>query len=354
MPRSITDEGSVLLLGAGSSQPFEMPLGASLIDDIRTGLEISFDNGLLQKFRIGQVANDICWPDRFVGDPIGSAIGARWYAGSFDETTVNADISLARKLCSLLNGQTAETIDDFIAHNPTVAELAKLCAAALMLRRSYTWEEQKLRLKPFKARYCGPSLGERNWIHLLVNLVRHAHRLGRTTESNPIRIVTFNYDRILERVLEDQFANTELELPNWKKLIQIVHVHGEFGDLEPICAEPGKVAAKWARGMHVVNEEVDDAELQRSREMAREWIGAASAIFAAGFAFSGSNLRMLNVTRKPGRWIVFCNYDGNVGLRRSVRDIAFSETLVEEASGTSSQPLGISAWLQSGHLGEMP
>jgi hypothetical protein len=377
---AITEKNTILVLGAGATAPFGFPLGSTLISDIAEQLQREIKsiqdandyggNQLRQKLMYAARS-----PDGFSRFPIHGATAQRHISKDrrdLDAEAMNQDLARIRSLADLLNNQTSETIDDFIVENPSFSDLTKIAIAADFISRSYSLEDGALRLKNFEARYWTTANGDRkrNWVHLLINIVRHGIRSGNVTKENKVQIITFNYDTVLELVLSKQFRNTESNYSSYTDYISIQHVHGECGTLEDICKHPAKTCLDWASNINVVNEQSVPDKVKMSREFARELTQLASELYFCGFSFSGPNCRLLgldsprNFTRE--RTISYCNYDGNVGIQKTVEKFKQHDlssqvkidgapiTHIEEASGTIGAPLEICDWFRLGYLGELP
>jgi len=210
---------------------------------------------------------------------------------------------------------------------------------------------------------------ERNWIHLLINIIRQGIRQGLVTQDNKIQIITFNYDMILEYVLDNQFANTEfLTGKMWQDYIEILHPHGKCDSFPSLAPNTANAIVKWAQGIFVIQENpmglADEVFL--ARERAQEWVVSATEIYAAGFSFAGPNCRLLGMETKAFKAakvykkIDFCNYDGNLGLSRTVSKLKVSANSihprveVEEQSGKQGSPLSVVNWIRMGVIGELP
>ena len=282
------------------------------------------------------------------------------------------ELMLFCKLTRLLENQTADTIDDFIAQNPSVAEQAKISVAVQFFKKLYDYDSSlgKFIIRKLDNRNL---LEERNWVHLLINLIRQGIRLQKVSPENPIQIITFNYDNGLEFILEKQFSNTEVELPNWRDVIKIHHIHGHMSDLPDNTLEPFKICQNWANSINVVHEENILPSVQRARVEASEALRKARNIYVCGFAFSGANIRLLGLNKIAGPYggqnIHYCNYDNNVGLKHAVKRLndhiynvknsgddkisKFSRTPIE-LSGSRDNPMTITNWFYTGTPGELP
>lgn len=371
---AITDADSVLVLGAGVSAPFGLSLGVEMVTHVSDSIKKEINNlyeqddfgGRALSQKLNSAANTIVGFSRF---PIhGTVARNHWGESSrtIDREAMNASLDSIIQLEQLLNGQTSETLDDFIIENPSYAYLTKVGIAALFMRSCYKFEGGESEIQPFSARHYPPHSEKtfRNWVHLLINIVRQGIRAELVTEGNKIKIITFNYDNILEYILEEQFSNTEASYPHCSNYIEIIHVHGECGALIHLRDNQlSQTCLDWANGIHVVNETDVPEDVAAKRKAAKKWIKSAKELFFCGFSFSGPNCRLSELESPiPGfgeRVISFCNYDGNVGISKTVKNygtppIGLSFTTVEEAAGSPSQPLGVSDWIKLGYLGELP
>ncbi len=372
---SITSENSVLVIGAGTSAPFGLSLGGDLISEISNTIgreKRIFDGKFSGRIGIGSRAafHYFFAHENFRECPILNTIVHPYMNFELDQIEVNVQDHLDKlwHLVELLNNQTSETIDDFIVENPTYAAVVKKCVSTLFFLACVD-SNHTLRAKSFEARYLGNQ--NRNWVHLLINIVRQGIRAGEVSAENKIKIITFNYDMILEYVLEKQFSNTERRMAHWSDYIEILHVHGQCGSLSELNERPAKICDEWAKGIHVVNEPNVPDWVQQNRNLASDIIRSSRELYFCGFAFSGPNCRLLELG-EPDDWlgertISFCNYDGNVGLSKAVANyeqivvptadpdqISLVSTDIQEAKGTRTEPIGVTDWLRLGYLGELP
>lgn len=387
---SITDENTVMILGAGVSAPFGVPLGGSLIPKLTRCLYDETSNWFSDSSETTIRNNSISILNRYFHDrsnyivsPICFSVVQKYeLTDSFDFSNyseglieaVGNDLRRLAELKSLLSNQTSDTIDDFIVENPSYSSLVKIGIASEFLKSCYKQSRPPLLPNEFERRHLNfgsdGELQTRNWIHLLINLIRHGVRSGEVSEHNKIQIITFNYDMILEYVLDQQFSNTELKHGHYKNFIDILHVHGQCGPLNGSETSSAKTIVDWANGIHVVGEKDAPEEIKGIRLGAKNLVLRAKEIYACGFAFSGPNCRLLGLSKDNSsgdhRSISFCNYDGDIGLRRKV--FSFEKTLktegsgsynstwttIQEAPGTKDQPMEVHDWLRLGYLGELP
>ena len=390
-----------MIVGAGASVDFGMPLGGELIEFL--------SHKILNKDwwdKTTFYGEDTCRvpPEatNYLNDlPAGKKNDAfAALAWKHDADSFKKDSSRTIELGHLLKNQTSETIDDFISLNSGYASLAKLFVASDFANRLYDWslEERIFKLKSLSQRHLLRTpiewdeqaqnftekkdengkpivLRERNWIHLLINIIRHGiNKNGPPKEK--IRIISFNYDGILEKVLSDQFMNTESLLDEQKNhgrtyrdYIEIIHPHGFCGELEetPPNNNPWKLAESWAQQISVVNERhtAVTPKVSLARAAAKLWIKEAPQIYAAGFAFSKPNCDdILGLSENYNCVLSYLNFNDDIGLdlgvKNNVHHIVWEDKdhpvqpKIVRAAGTKDRPLSIANWIRAGHLGELP
>lgn len=365
---AITDSGSVLVLGAGVSAPFGLSLGGDMISEVAKSIRNEISSldkmSFTRSCSVGHVLSSaVNSNSEFRKFPIHCTMTRPLFLTSGPyaaEKAVEAERKKLSELERLLDDQTSETIDDFIVENPSHASLTKICIASLFIQSCYNFGIGEATVKPFSSRRFPPSsdIANRNWVHLLINIIRQGIRSKSVSPDNKVKIITFNYDKILEHVLKKQFSNTEASYNHYTNFIEIIHVHGECGDLEDkLSHDAAEICRQWANGIHVINEEAVPDEVLQNRELAKEAIRNANELFFCGFSFAGPNCRLLgldSLRRNGNRTLIsFCNYDGNIGISKTVAKIK-GRVIVEESAGSKDSCLGVSDWIKQGQLGELP
>ena len=408
---AIIDEKSVLILGAGASVPFSMPGGGDLMARIENNIRseissVTENNGIHDTLNLYKINQAISYSPSFLTVPtVASLI-------SFEADRLQADINSvagstlekAKSFSQELRSQASETIDDFISLNPEHANYAKICIATEFAKCLYgkigaTWVSSlgaNERNTPPELRDLSrrniligeriPSLKNRNWVHLFISIVRAGIAQNKVSPQNKIKVITFNYDMILEYVLDQQFGNIgdKDRFLDWREYIEIVHPHGKCGELTPVLKDPTETILKWAEGIFVVNEPGENVPetTKMDRKKAQDWIAAATEIYVCGFSFSLPNCDLLGLHAAQDlgfdRLISYCNYDGNPGLthiverfghkqiKRRVATVAVGSnfaqnreelsynTTIQEASPSGIEPKGIAEWFHQGFPGAMP
>lgn len=363
---SIVSENAVLIVGAGVSAPFGVPMGAQMIPRIREGLVSGrnqiygagrYPHEMLQYVRAAYSSREQFW-----NCPHWGVVLSRHEDTATRQPNIeglNADLEKLRALIDLLDGQTSETIDDFIVENPTYSEILKACIGVEIAKSTYNYSREQRTIQPLNlsARFLpGPSgRPQRNWIHSLINLVRQSIRTGQLPEGRKVRIVSFNYDGILESVLAAQFQNTERPYAEYTNYFEIVHPHGVCGSLNLSPIDQPSELFEWSQSISVVNEpEVRNEAVVRARTTAQEWIRNASQVYAVGFAFAAPNCELLGLRTQHGgssRYLHYCNYDGNEGIRLAAEKCKMFKNK-NATEGSFDRPISVENWLYAGYLGE--
>jgi hypothetical protein len=254
------DKSTVLVLGAGASCAYGLPLGWELRNRL---LEMSVESLLTL-------------PSGRQGVPI----------------------ELIHQFNSAFRLSQWLSIDAFLAHRPEFIELGKHAIAAVLLPAERA--ERVLHSEPSD-----------HWYRYL------AHRMDTSWDrltDNKVSFVTFNYDRSLELFLETTFINrygkAENEVRERLKAFPLIHVYGQLGSLDPdspsfvhygdTSARAVKIAAD---GLRIIPEGRDESP---EFEAARALLDAAERICFLGFGFDEMNVKRLggpsiNIRSKAGR-----------------------------------------------------
>lgn len=367
---SIVDEGSVLILGAGSSNDFGLPLGGELIELIR---DATTRTSPVSDGWDGTTRAPAFWGAGLhrgkegFKEPIGATLVSAFLTGRTQTTTsdLHGMRSKAYEFGKALDAQTSDTIDDFISLNPSHALMAKRCIAATFAQQVFEFDQDRhdILARSFDQR-LSPHNQVRNWIHLLINIVRH--RFRDEPPALRIPIISFNYDGILERVLAKQFSNVEEEFADFRDYFEIIHPHGYCGDIPDHTNDPWGLAVEWAKNIWVVNEPAAlvPTIVSDDRQRAKELITKAKHVYAAGFSFSYPNCELLGLYAKGGPFeISYHNYGNDIGLDLAVERIwsgwgSMSEArrsrIVKKGAGSENRDLTIADWIRAGYLGETP
>lgn len=246
----VKDPLVVIVVGAGGSKPYGLPLGVELRDSI-----LSFKNGLSYR--------------------------------TLEECGFSSDEY--KEFCESLRTSGMRTVDEFLEKRPKWLEIGKCCIGiALGLVRYGDF------LFP-------PDQPKDHWYEELWRGV-FGGSWGGLKKAN-VRVVTFNYDKSLETYLAHVAANNVKGLHvdkamGWLNDEMIVHVHGAMDQIDAILlgrrflsgAKSTRVVQSAMKSIIVVSESVG-----RTKEFvtARKWLWGAEHVVFAGFGFHEANMSRL-------------------------------------------------------------
>lgn len=382
METNLFSDDVVIIIGAGASVPFGLPTGLGLIDLVSKSIK---DEAALCKRTNGYCEKII-------------------YAGNFNngKQLFEIDLNIKNKW---LDAQVSDSIDDLIRHNSLEANWLKYCIVYEILKCTHSKNESKMFHSNGIHKYVGTDFkiknftdrkinSLRNWVHNFINIVRDLfiekwktnddYRESyefRNKKNYKVKVISFNYDGILEHILSKCWGETQINLPKWDDVFEIVHPHGTMGIKEEINSEEIiEYLRVSSKKIVVVKEPIDDGskeflEVISWRTRAKEIIENASQVMAIGFAFAKSNCDLIGLEkgwvrglREDNNKIHFINFDDNFGLRERVRSIREYNGPLLSGSGapidydhglSEMKPLKgdylqITDAIMGGFLGEMP
>lgn len=275
---------TVLILGAGASEPYGFPLGGQLTRQI---LSDSSNAGLL----------------------------SRLFGGAYRLPQFH----------SALGGSESGSIDDFLQSNPSFGEIGKLAIATALLVQC-NWE-------------MTPKEGT-HWYQYLWRLMKEGCASFEDFKGNKLRIATYNYDTSLEsyfsRVLPHAFPDfQEKDLEDlFVTTVPLVHLHGSLEKPHPSQGhylehrDPRlrQLMIDAAKGILVVHD-------PRSEQYDRlsDWLDTARSIMTMGFGFHATNAARLRIGKTLARRSQEQIFFGAsaLGLRTGERNRAASNLGVE-------------------------
>jgi hypothetical protein len=245
---------TVFVLGAGASQPYDLPLGSELF--------------------------------RYVIDHFGANTEDR---RDFLSTTAFREVHIDTFIRALsFSGLTS--VDAFLEKREEFIDIGKAMMAFELLKReshNVLWGANG------------------NWMQYL-----YAKMITRTLEEfgrNAVSFITYNYDRTLEHFLHVSLMNSygkhEVECKNALANIAIIHLHGRLGylpwqrerDAVPFAQNPmaPQVVEACLRELRIVHESIEDrnVEFKEARRLIRE----AKRLYFLGFGWAPQNIERLIV-----------------------------------------------------------
>lgn len=241
---------TVLVLGAGASKHLGYPLGGELVAQIlrNTGDERCLAFSQLRD--MGFASGDI------------------------------------KEFHSELIASAATSIDEFLSANEAMVMLGRAAIAQVLISC-----EDSERLKAAKD----------NWYWQMGWYFRESFRIN----QHPPAIITFNYDRSLDRFLHDDIRSVAPKrFEYYRRVMKILHVHGRLGYLDTDDQEgfvrpygcQGVTAEQIlnsANGIRVISELEDDYGLEM--KYAQQIIAKARKILFLGFGYHELNLLRLRI-----------------------------------------------------------
>ncbi len=249
---------TVLVLGAGASQPYAFPTGCDLVERMR----------------------------QYAGAP-----GPEYFRTL--PSPVNGDSAL-EVLAQELQIAQPNSIDEFLEHRPDIAEAGKTIIAILLLNAEHNsvghlWGNGK----------------NGGWYNLLKSrLVNQVNSLG----EDRIKIITFNYDRSLEHYLYTSlrpYYQGLHEVDYGRRINQIKFLH-IYGSLGPLPWQPDRTQAipygvpspspdqlRRAKSNIAILHEGGNAQVAHNLEAAKDWLHEAERVLFLGFGFHHTNVERL-------------------------------------------------------------
>lgn len=180
---------TVLILGAGASQPYGFPVGSDLVD---------------------RICKDLL-------DKDSSDAGFRW---RLEERFSNRPGSVDAFAQALRNARTY-SIDSFLETRSDYRDIGKAAIADVLLRTEL----------PVSLAGASRSV---DWYRYLFNVLCHRSVDNFVAQAHLLTVITFNFDRSFERALFStlrfRFGITDEEARHLALTIEIHHVHGLLGD----------------------------------------------------------------------------------------------------------------------------
>ena len=180
------------------------------------------------------------------------------------------------------------SIDAFLARRPEYVNIGKMAIATILLEIENENHLLTTDHTDHWYRYFYNKFASESWDHL---------------DFSNISIITFNYDRSLEKFLhssiKESYGKSDAEAAEKLDTLKIIHVYGSLGS--PITGKPdylsygGEVSDDKvkiaANSLRVIPEGRDD---DKALEIAREMLSNADRIAFLGFGFDETNVARLH------------------------------------------------------------
>jgi hypothetical protein len=254
--RKVIKTKIVFVLGAGASNPYELPLG----NELYTAVIQDFS----RNSEIREIRNEFFNTTPFNQTHVDNFINALKFSGF-------------------------RSVDAFLEKREEFIEIGKAIMAIELLKREsheVLW-----------------AVG--NWMQYMYERLTAdtLEEFGRNTVS----FVTYNYDRTLEHFLHTSLMNTygkgEEECKAALSHIDIIHLHGRLGylpwqrqrDTIPFALKDitPQIVTACQREIHIVHENIEDRNTEFN--VARRLLCEAQRIYFMGFGYARQNIDRLNL-----------------------------------------------------------
>lgn len=323
---------TVLILGAGASLAYGLPLGKGLVEKICVLLPSSAQSHT--NYKVGALY------DQLRGNP---AISQAWDALSGHDL-VYALIEFRQRLIE----SDPKSIDEFLSRDFGAATKVFRQIGKLSIAHVIAAHESE---SAFQSVEQAPS--QDHWYrYLWQDCLNAGSRSLDDLKAKRLRIVSFNYDRSLEYFLGKRIAAAHLAQPDrlldptkartWaakgfkevENNLQITHPYGTLGPLSEVpygdTDNPRYHGANMAQRIRVIGEERENSE--DSFALARTWIDEASNVVFLGFSYDATNMNRLGLSnglihrRPPSNLPQICDvFPLTHGLERAERIHLFSK-----------------------------
>jgi hypothetical protein len=291
----VINRKTVLIIGAGASAEFNMPLGSQLIK------------------RVANAVTETRWEN----EPEAGSLLEQMRACLYDDRADRL-YKLGPKLAEVAVKSKLPSMDE-VLHFLADADVVYLGKLAISYEIMKAERESHLHLATsfHKERFIG--IIDQSWANEFLGLALSGGR--RQDLSNlfaNVTVIDFNYDRVLPqylyRALQRNLAIPEDDAAECVKNLSILHPYGSLGKLEweaekdtlPFGSSEGHLA-DVANRIRTYTEETQDRE---RRVQIQNAIDAAHVIIVVGFGYHRQNIQIITGTGEERRKRVFMTVYG--------------------------------------------
>lgn len=300
------EDNTVVVVGAGASAEFDLPVGWKLLEQIRDNSFFYFDHGALTKGN-RKIFNTVYGKYEKDQEMLEKAF------------TAFADIHRGV--------ETAGSIDEYInrySDDSLIAELGKIQIAHAILEA-----EGKSKLVPPRGKegeYINWGAVQETWISTFTRALFDGVRASEVEKiGENITIICFNYDRCIEHYLEFaiQRAYRDVDRKTARKIVDgmdIIHPYGSLGSLSRFAfATPLEHADLYHISNNLItwSESVEDDALVSDIKNAMK---SARNIVFLGFAFANQNMKLLDANLPENKPFYTNVYATGVGLTNDIEE----------------------------------
>ncbi len=337
---------TAIIIGAGASADFNLPLGDELYQKAAKTLE-DFERRwkLITEKHFGIKTPEM---RRYLSNN-------STYMALFDLCTDNdsgrAHLHTIQNLRQIMALAPAVSLDTLALENPEYRSHCKLLTASILanaisgqLKLDTTtndWAILNNRIPQKNSNLGAQTSGLRhNWIHLFASMMRNSISKNSGTHFS---FISFNYDCIVEKVLEKVWNISSRNIGNLADLANFYYPHGKLSWSEKHDKSVTFDISSYENSILFAH----NKEHKDGFPAAIDALNDAERVISLGFHFAPENVLSLNLKKaaeeKP---VIYQNFANNEELDRRVHELPFNDH--KSFSGT------IADGLLQGRLGELP
>jgi hypothetical protein len=311
---------TTIIIGAGSSVDYGLPLGKALWDQIVVDCD-KLPKELSQHFE----KNFFGQPERYFRHASQSNPKAYAFFSLMRNGRSDIQPQPAKDLADhIKRANVHDNVDDFVRDNPSLKEPMQTLIAGNLFENLYQHDEDKSgwALKPriFERIFRVPPPGKNveNWIRHFIGLCRNQLQLVPQGKGvHPVTVISFNYDRLMESVLRYFWDQSEVKHPKIDDCFKFLYPYGAFSELKSHVPEAGPWLVQQSKEIAITG-----SAPSSQKTVAREALEKACEIYMLGFSCLESNMQWLGLTPKLGKKVFAQNFqDGDERLARVLAKI---------------------------------
>lgn len=333
---------TAIILGAGASADFGLPLGSEL-----------YDSALhrLKNFRsqwYARADRDNFWNANrainFINSDEFASLFSDHVINTFEDGQRGYDITGLFELVEIMETAPAYSLDTLALEYPESSDYLRILVANELInpiRSQISLDDDGKEVWAWRRRIIDdpykPGKSIQNWIHLFCSMARNS------VTKNPDQsfdIVSFNYDRVFEKVAGSIWEHPSRQVGAFDQLFTFHYPHGKIhwetgAGRSVISATESELIFAHNKPSYFRGDSVQDA------------IHQADILIFLGFHFSPENIETLALRNvRSNAQVIFQNFNDNKGLDRRVSELEFANC----AKFTGS----IASAILEGELGELP
>jgi hypothetical protein len=337
---------TTVVIGAGASADFNLPLGGELFDEALSILK----------------NHDAEWKNIFKKLPYPTLDTILNYFGGTEPYTTLIDlctneagrcsIDPIRELASIMERAPVYSLDTLALENPEQIEFCKFLTAYIIINNMEgnlgtrenpgDWNYLQRKLTSFRNSGSETSSStDLNWIHLFTSMMRNTLQ---KSPNDKFHFISFNYDGIVEQVVKKLWQLSTRDMVPVEKAVTFCYPHGRLHWIDKSNQLMRVTIEGYSQNILFAH----NKENKDGFSAAQDAINNSDTIIALGFHFSPENLSSLDFYNlAKGKSVIYQNYDSNDGLRNRVKNTP-SLADIKEFNGP------IPNAILQGKLGELP